>query len=292
MTGGEIARGSEKVLINNIPSPNGNHNAGDLHFGKDGKLYVSTGDGACNYASPTRCQPDNGVSRYRNVLNGKILRVNADGTVPGDNPYAGSDRGVRCGTLTNNKAAGGSVAPAGTLCKETYAWGFRNPFRFAMNPDAAQTSFRVNDVGGGYREEISSGEKGADYGWNCFEGTRTNSNTGKCRPLPDAEKPIHQYSHSSGCSSITGGAFVPNGAGWPASYRDAYLFGDYVCGRIFALKPKSGGGFTRTVFASVPQGGPVSFAFGPDGALYYTTYAGGGQVRRIAFVDNMAPVAD
>ena len=104
--------------------------------------------------------------------------------------------------------------------------------------------------------------------------------------------PIHQYAHSSGCSSITGAAFVPNNTGWPSSYRDAYLFGDYVCGKIFALMPNNNGGFSSTVFANGLQGGPVSFAFGPDGALYYTTYSGGGQVRRVAFVNNKAPVAD
>jgi glucose/arabinose dehydrogenase len=284
--------GPGEILISNIPSPNGNHNAGDLHFGKDGKLYVSTGDGACNYAAPTRCQPENSASRDRNVLLGKILRINTDGTIPADNPYANASNGVRCGTLTNNNARGGSAAPSGTLCKETYAWGFRNPFRFAMNPDAQQTSLRVNDVGGGYIEEISIAEKGDDHGWNCFEGRRTNSNTGKCRPLPSSVKPIHQYSHNTGCSSITGGAFVPNDAGWPLSHRDAYLFGDYVCGRIFTLRPKAGGGYSRTALATNLQGGPVSLAFGTDGALYYTTYAGGGQVRRIAFVDNKAPVAN
>lgn len=291
VTGDTIARGSEEVLVNNIPSPNGNHNAGDLHFGKDGKLYASTGDGSCNYASPTRCQTENSASRDRNVLLGKILRVDPDGTIPSDNPYASAPNGVRCGTLTNNEARGGSAAPAGTLCKETFAWGFRNPFRFAMDPDATGTRFRINDVGGAYIEEVSVGEKGADYGWNCFEGRRTNSDTGKCKPLPRSEKPIHQYRHDTGCSSITGGAFVPNDAAWPLSYRDAYLFGDYVCGGIFALRPRDGGGYDRTLLAGGLQGGPVSLAFGPDGALYYTTYDGGGQVRRIAFVNNKAPVA-
>jgi glucose/arabinose dehydrogenase len=285
--------GPGEVLIDNIPSPNGNHNAGDLHFGKDGKLYVSTGDGSCNYAAPTRCQPENSASRDRNVLLGKILRINSDGSVPSDNPYAGNTNGVACGQLTANNARGGSAAPPDKVCKETYARGFRNPFRFAMNPDAGGTSFRVNDVGGGYIEEVSIGKKGGDYGWNCFEGRRINSNTGKCKPLPGKTvKPIHQYGHNTGCSSITGAAFVPNDAGWPLSYRDAYLFGDYVCGRIFTLRPKTGGGYSRTPLATGLQGGPASMAFGPDGALYYTTYSGGGQVRRIAFVNNKSPEAN
>jgi glucose/arabinose dehydrogenase len=296
MVGDTIDFGTEEVLIDNIPSPNGNHNAGDLHFGKDGKLYVSTGDGACDYASPTRCQPENDASRDKNVLLGKILRVNTDGTIPADNPYADNANGVRCGQLTTNNASGGSHAALGQVCRETYAMGFRNPFRFAMDPDASGVSLRVNDVGGARIEEVDQVRSGGDYGWNCREGTLTLNTTGKCEPAPRTLSPIHQYHHNTGCSSITGGAFVPDGAGWPSSYRDAYLYGDYACDKIFSLKPKSGGGYSRTLFASGLQSGPVSFAFRPgeassDGALYYTTYTDGGQVRRIAPAVNKAPVA-
>lgn len=109
--------------------------------------------------------------------------------------------------------------------------------------------------------------------------------------------PIHQYNHNTGCSSVTGAAFVPDGS-WPASYDRDYLFGDYVCGKIFKLTPKSGGGFTRTDFATgLGQGGPISMTFGPHKqgkALYYTTFAGGdgGQIRRITYTGgNRAPNA-
>ena len=84
---------------------------------------------------------------------------------------------------------------------------------------------------------------------------------------------------------MTGGAFVPNGV-WPASYDGSYLFGDYVCNKIFKLTPNDGGGFTRTEFASgLGAGGPTAMTFGPYGsskALYYTTYANGGEVHRIS----------
>ncbi len=155
MAGGTIDPKTEEVLVDNVPSPNGNHNAGDLHFGKDGKLYVSTGDGACDYASPTRCQPENDASRDKNVLLGKILRVNTDGTIPADNPNADNTNGVRCGQLTTNNASGGSHAAPDRVCQETYAMGFRNPFRFAMDPDASGVSLRANDVGDARVEEVN-----------------------------------------------------------------------------------------------------------------------------------------
>ena len=92
--------------------------------------------------------------------------------------------------------------------------------------------------------------------------------------------PIHEYSHDTGCSSITGGAFVPNGV-WPAAYDNSYLYGDFVCGKIFRAQAKSGaGGFTRTEFVTGLGGNSaVAMTFGPHQAgqaLYYTTYGGTG----------------
>ena len=290
MSGDTVNPDSEKVLINNIPSPNGNHNAGDLKFGKDGYLYVSVGDGGCHYAEGgTKCQYGNDASRDRHVLLGKVLRITRDGGIPPYNPYQGPNS-ERCN-------ATGRTEP-GKNCQETFAKGFRNPFRIAFDPDVAGTRFRINDVGGQRWEEIDAGRKGADYGWNLCEGSHDNSyraGSVNCSGAPYTP-PIHEYSHDSGCESITGGAFVPDGA-WPVAYDNAYLFGDYVCGKIFKLAPKEGGGFTRTDFAAgMGRGGPVAMAFGPyqttGEALYYTTFANGGEIRRIAYTDgNQAPVA-
>jgi glucose/arabinose dehydrogenase len=289
MIGGVLGPGSEQVLIDNIPSPNGNHNGGDLHFGKDGYLYASVGDGACDYAQPKKCQPDNDASRDRHILLGKVLRITRDGGIPPDNPYTGTNS-ERCNV--NGRTT------AGKNCQETFAMGFRNPFRMAFDPDASGTEFRINDVGGANFEEVDVGKNGGDYGWNCREAFRVNSRTGKCDPTPQGlTYPIQHYSHSTGCSSITGAAFVPDGL-WPGR-DDSYLFGDYACGKIFELTPKSGGGYSSAPFATnLGRGGPVSMAFGPydstGKALYYTTFNGdrGGQVRRIVYTDgNLKPAA-
>jgi glucose/arabinose dehydrogenase len=266
---------SEKVLIDNIPSPNGNHNAGDVQFGPGGGLYVSVGDGGCDYAGGG-CQNQNDAARDSHVLLGKILRITKAGAVPSTNPYLGPDS-ARC-NLT------GRTDP-GKKCQETYASGLRNPFRFAFDPNTSSARFFINDVGGGAWEEIDRGLRGADYGWNVREGHCATGSTTNCGPPPAGmTNPIFDYSHSTGCRTITGAAFVPNGV-WPAQYNGAYLYADYICGRIFTLKPATGGGFTSASFAT-GLSTPVAMTFGPyltTRALYYVNHAGGGQVRRIAF---------
>jgi glucose/arabinose dehydrogenase/PKD repeat protein len=288
MTGDTLDPASEVVLIDNIPS-HGSHNAGDVHFGKDGYLYVSTGDGVCDYALDSGCAGQNDAARDRNVLLGKILRITRNGSIPATNPFTGADSG-RCNR-------NGRTDP-GKNCQETFASGLRQPFRFAFDPDASGTRFFINEVGQARWEEVDEGKAGADYAWNLCEGNHDNPDRGgsvNCAAAPYTP-PIYEYSHGTGCSTITGGAFVPNGL-WPARYDNSYLIGDYVCGKIFELTPKEGGGFTRTEFASdLGKGGPIAMSFGPHGssqALYYTTYANGGEVHRITYAQgaNRAPHA-
>ena len=275
MTGNLL--GSEVVLVDNIPSPAGNHNGGDVQFGKDGLLYVSVGDGGCDYpgGTPSGCAGSNDASRDRNVLVGKILRIDRDGNVPAGNPFTGAGT-ARCNAGT---------APVGQICRETFAWGLRNPFRIAFDPNAPGTRFYVNDVGQGAWEEIDLGTAGADYGWNVREGHCGNGSTTDCGPPPAGmTNPIFDYGRADGCRSITGGAFVPGGV-FPVDYWGKYLFADFACGKIFRLDPNGSGGFTRTDFATDLGGNSavnLRFGPGPGGqALYYTTYAAGGQVRRI-----------
>lgn len=269
----------EVVLVDRIHSTAGNHNGGDLNFGKDGNLYVSVGDGGCDYASPSNCGPNNDAARDRNVMVGKILRITRDpGVLPPDNPFLGAGTGA-CATT-------GSTT-AGSWCREIFASGLRNPFRFAFDPNAAGTRFYINDVGQATWEEIDLGAAAADYGWNVREGHCATGSTSNCgAPPAGMTNPILDYGRSDGCGSITGGAFSPAGL-WPAAYDQRYFFSDYVCGRIFVLNPDGLGGFTRGDFVTgLGDRSAVHLRFGPwagSQALYYTSYAGGGQVRRIAY---------
>ena len=61
------------------------------------------------------------------------------------------------------------------LRSEMYAWGLRNPFRFAFDPNAAGTRFFINDVGQSTFEEINDGIAGSNYGWPCYEGNGPQS---------------------------------------------------------------------------------------------------------------------
>lgn len=285
---------SEVVLVDNVRSPNGNHNAGDLRFGRDGHLYVSTGDGGADYAGDSGGGGSNDASRDEFQLIGEILRVTRDGGIPPSNPFQGAGT-ARCNVT-------GETTP-GSRCQETFAWGLRNPFRIAMDPNAASTRFFVNDVGQNAWEEVDELAAGADYGWNCREGRHVNNGSGPCSPTPPGMvDPVWEYPHGatvpgttvSSCNSITGGAFVPNGL-WPG-FDGAFLAADYVCGAIFRLTQTGGAWGASDFVKGLGASSATSLTFGPWGAaqaLYYTTYAGGGSVRRITYgvAGNSPPVA-
>ncbi|MET0510175.1 MAG: PQQ-dependent sugar dehydrogenase [Thermoleophilaceae bacterium] len=288
LAGDVAALSSEVVLFDNIHSDtSGAHAGGDLHFGNDGYLYVSVGDGYCDYARDSGCSSNNDASRDPHVALGKILRITRDGEVAPGNPYAAS--GAPC------SSAGRTTA--GRQCQETFASGLRNPFRFAFDPNTTETRFFINDVGENHWEEIDEGKAGADYGWNVGEGHCVRGSYSNCpAPPPGITNPAFDYGHNTPCHSITGGAFVPAGI-WPELYNGAYLYGDYVCGKIFRLEPRLGGGYTAVEFATgLGTSSAVALAFGPHDsaqALYYTSYAKGGEVRRIAHTEtiNRTPIA-
>ncbi|KAA1417890.1 PKD domain-containing protein [Nocardioides humilatus] len=279
---GTIALSSEKVLVDHIISPEGHHIAGDLEFGEDGLLYITVGDGVCSIAERPQCGPVNDNSQRLRLPHGKILRITRSGQPAAANPYV-DVRGARHCTRP------GPVPPGPGPCKEIFASGFRNPFRFARKPGT--NTFYVNDVGLNTWEEVDLLRKGRNYGWNVREGHCRRESTTDCGTVRGFTNPIHDYRHTT-CRSITGGAFVPDGV-WPR-WRGSYLYSDFSCGTIFRLAPTSTGGFRRSTFAS-GLGGPVHLRFGPHGeetALYYLSFFTD-SVRRIARVgSNTPPVAD
>lgn len=121
-----------RVIIDNIPGGS-THNGGRIAFGPDGKLYITTGD-AGNSAS----------AQDRASLAGKILRLNADGSVPGDNPFPGSP---------------------------IYSYGHRNPQGLAWQPGTDQ--LYATEHGSSAHDEVNKIVAGGNYGWPTITGTQT-----------------------------------------------------------------------------------------------------------------------
>jgi glucose/arabinose dehydrogenase len=304
-----LSLSGEDVLIDNIPARGGNHNGGDLQFGKDGMLYVSVGDSGRDL-NTGEGQNGNGNARRLDLLNGKILRITPDGAVPADNPFAGSGSMTCAATGGAARAIDGVTAekkgkknkkakkrkkrkkrqqrrdrrnqnpPSGSVCGEIFATGLRNPYRIAFDPDDSSGPQRlfINDVGGGAWEEIDDAVAGADYGWNLREGPCKVGSTSNCAPDARFVDPVHAYKHSTGCRTITGGAFVPSTSNWPDEWRSRYLYADFICDQIFWIAENDP--TVRHEFATGEAA--THLAFGPDGALYYTAL-GDGQVRRIVY---------
>jgi len=186
-----------------IEQPFTNHNGGNIHFGPDGYLWISSGDGGSG-GDP------NGNGQNTGVLLGKILRIDVSGptyTIPSDNPFAES---------------GG--AP------EVWAYGLRNPWKFSF--DRQNDELLIADVGQSNYEEINrqpSSLPGLNYGWRCYEGNEPY-NTSGCGSADDMIFPAVVYSHNNGRCSITGG-YVYRGSQF-SNLTGKYFFGDYCSGEI------------------------------------------------------------
>lgn len=233
---GDVAvPGSETVIIDLTPlGASTFHNGGAIHFGQDGKLYITTGEANVS---------DNADS-LQNLL-GKTLRINADGTIPTDNPFY-------------NTATGANRA--------IWALGLRNPYSLSVQPGTGRIF--INDVGENSWEEINEGVAGAHYGWPNTEGPTSN---------PAYRSPIFAYSHNSGLGitgcAITGGAFYnPASAQFPSVPIGSYFFTDYCSGVIYYLTPTGSVFFFHAGFSS-----PVDLEVSPDGSLYYLERGSGGQ---------------
>jgi glucose/arabinose dehydrogenase len=229
--------GSEIALID-LPSLSAtNHNGGAIHFGPDGKLYVATGENAVPANAP-----------LLTTTLGKILRFNADGTIPTDNPFFAS-------TLGQNQAI--------------WARGLRNPFTFAFQPGT--TLMHINDVGQGTWEEVNVGAAGADYGWPSTEGPTSAAGITAPRfayghPSAPAGQPGSTGTFLSG-AAIVGAAFDAATSPWPAEYRGSFWFGELTGGWVARMHLASGN--VSTFATGFP--GLRDLAFAGDGSLYVLT---------------------
>jgi glucose/arabinose dehydrogenase len=267
-SGNVAVAGSEVTIVDNINSDHTSHLGGALRFGPDGKLYVSTGDGASyNFADPLSLRALDLAS-----VNGKILRINANGSAPADNPYF------------NTPGADPRV----------WQRGLRNPFKMTFRPGTSK--LYVNDVGWNTWEEIDYGPATASFGWPCYEGNfATGSFPSSCNG-PAPTPPLYSYGHTTG-GAIVGGAFF-EGSNYPAQYVDKYFISDYAQHWIKYVTVSATDQFVSvTNFASGDSTFlPVELLLAPDGNLNYINIATdytvpSGTVNRILYVGagNHAP---
>jgi PKD repeat protein len=284
------------------------HSVGDLHFGADGALYVSGGDGAsftfADYGqggggagSPTPKNPcgdppagvggtmtpptaEGGALRAQSVrrpsgepalLNGAVLRVD---------PATGD-------ALPSNPNASSSDPNA----RRVVAYGLRNPFRFTIRP--LSNDLWIGDVGWDTWEEIdrqpSPTTSVLNFGWPCYEGNSPqpgyqSAGLSLCTSLYNAgtaTPPLLTYNHSAhvvsndncstGSSSVTGVAFYTGASNYPAGYSGGLFFGDYSRNCIWFM-PVGGNGLpdpTRVQPFESGASGPVDLEIGPNGDLFY-----------------------
>jgi glucose/arabinose dehydrogenase len=249
-----VAGPDETVILDlDLLSAATNHNGGAIHFGPDGKLYIAVGDNAAGANAQSL------ANRH-----GKVLRINADGTIPADNPTAFA--GIAGTTTGANRAI--------------WAVGLRNPYTFAFRPGTGEMF--INDVGQGTWEEVNRGGAGLNYGWPTTEGA-FNSTT-----YPSFTQPVYAYSHGSGTFqgyAITGGAFYnPATSQFPARYQGDYFFADYVNSWINVLDTATG---TVERFASSAPA-TVDLRVAADGSLLYLA-RGSNQVFRVSYTASSAP---
>ncbi len=235
--------GSEQILMT-IMQPVSNHNGGDMAFGSDGMLYISSGDGGGS-GDPT----DKGQDL--SSLLGKILRIDVDNTSGGNNYAIPSDNPF--------------ITDANAL-DEIWAYGVRNPWKFSF--DRQTNDIWIADVGQGGFEEINmmpSTMAGLNYGWRCYEGNNP-FNTGGCANMNTMTFPIATLAHSStSFCSITGG-YRYRGTQYPA-FTGLYFFADYCSNEIGVLE-ENGSNWNMTL--TPPFNGNSWVAFGEDvaGELY------------------------
>ena len=242
----DVAAAGSEVQLLNLPALSAtNHNGGAIHFGTDGKLYVAVGDNADRDNAPSLNSPL-----------GKMLRINADGSIPSDNPFLSQTTGI-------NRAI--------------WARGLRNPFTFGV--DRTNGRIHINDVGEGTWEEVNRGVSGASYGWPQTEGPNPPGVSGVTYPL-------HSFQHPGGCS-ITGAAFYrPVTANFPAAYTGRYFFGDYCGGFIRTLSPPD---YTASTGFATGINSLVDIQVHADGSLYYLARGGGGELFRVTYTTMTAP---
>ena len=247
----DLADATSAREILSIDQPFPNHNGGQVTFGPDGYLYISSGDGG-DAGDPQ------GNGQDLSDLLGSLLRIDVDAgspyAIPSDNPFVNVS-GAR---------------------PEIWNFGLRNPWRFSF--DRETQALYIGDVGQGEREEIdvapASSGGGKNYGWNVMEGL-------SCFNTPTCDQsgftlPVFDYDHDEGCA-VTGG-YVYRGARIPA-LQGQYFYGDFCSGFVRSFR-FDGAATDHRLWPTLSGGSITSFGEDTIGELYILVASG--EVFRLA----------
>ena len=206
--GGEMRRPDPDSEVVLLQYESNGHNGHHLLFGPDAMLYVSSGDGTGGM------DPGHEAQNISNLL-GNILRIDVDHPdegkpygIPADNPLVGVE----------------NARP------EIWAFGFRNPYRMAFDPET--NALWVADIGQDSWEMIHLVRRGGNHGWSVMEGSHPLNLERPRGPGPFVP-PIVEHPHSE-ARSITGGYFY-RGERFP-ELKGAFLYGDYDTGTIWGVR--------------------------------------------------------
>jgi glucose/arabinose dehydrogenase len=242
---GDVALTGSEVILMELPnlSTATNHNAGAIHFGPDGNLYIATGDNANG----------NNAQSFSTVL-GKMLRITSTGAIPADNPFFNQTTG-------NNRSI--------------WALGLRNPFTFAFQPGTGRMF--INNVGLSTWEEINDGIAGANYGWPNCEGPCSPPNPAFTDPI------FFYANTGVDCAITGGAFYNPQMIQFPSNFVGNYFFSDFCGGWIHRLDPANGNavsefatGISNPVDLKVSADGFLYYLARGAGSVNRIGFTGGG----------------
>ena len=297
---GALDMASEKVLLRVPTEPQCCHQAGDIEWGPDGSLYLSTGDTGMSEVRPqweisqeriddfmarhdlsrihwTRLVDSERSAQNLQDLRGKILRIHKDGSIPKDNPFFG-ESGVRW---------------------EIYAYGLRNPYRFKVDHETGALYIGVvgPDAGFDYDEYNISEKGGENFGWPRNMG-RLFYNEITPEHIPNFVPPIWEYTYESGGRSATVGPIYRHEgeSAFPGLLQNGLFVYDWsrrwikwghVSDSIFrsdveqsvkntplALQIPAKRLLDIKTFDVLTRTAPISIETGPDGSLYVAEFDG------------------
>ena len=241
---GEVGLSDLQVIWRQVPKVNGpNHWGSRLVFARDGTLFITTGD---RFAYRERAQD-------LSTTLGKIVRINADGSIPQDNPFVKRD-GAR---------------------PEIWSYGHRNVQAAALDPETGQLWTVEHGARGG--DELNHPQAGKNYGWPVitYGVDYSGARIGEGQAKPGLEQPVYYWDPviaPSGATFYTGDAYP--------QWRGSLFVGSLTPGALVRLTI-SGDRVSAEERYLGDIGRVRNVVQGPDGLIYLLTDEASGRIIRV-----------